>query len=81
MTWVTDFGGVSTVPEFLRLTVEIRDNTRGSYGQKLDKFENRDDGATAFVIDYVTVYQHNGCEPYIRSAADYPLLQEYNPGK
>lgn len=53
-TWATDFGGVSKVPAFLRLTCEIKPNGTGPYGQKLGEFDDNSE----FIIDYVKVYQN-----------------------
>lgn len=73
-TWRTDYRGVSTVPEFLRLTVEIRDPeyaVYGPYGQKIGAFENADDGANDFVIKDVKVFACDDFAPYVNSVQDF----------
>lgn len=69
--WATNYGGVSRVPQFLRLTVEIRENIYGPYAQKLGTFNNASDGSTDFIIDYVKVYQNDTFLPYIQSDSDF----------
>lgn len=69
--WATDAGGISRVPEFMRLTVEIRENGWGPYGQNIGKFKNADDGRNDFVIESVRVFQNKAFEPYIKSYDDY----------
>lgn len=73
-TWRTDYKDVSTVPEFLRLTVEIRDPeyaVYGPYGQKIGRFENAEDGSNDFVISRVKVYANDDFAPYINSEEDF----------
>ena len=65
--WATDKGGVSTVGEYLRLTVEIRDGKIGPYGQSLGKFENADDGSTDFCIKKVGVWQNDEFKEHIQN--------------
>lgn len=69
--WATDYGGVSQVPEFLRLTVEIRPNQWGPYAQKLGDFVNHTDGTNDFVIQDVKVYQNTEYEKSARTDADF----------
>lgn len=69
--WATDAGGVSKVPEYLRLTVEIRDGKIGPYGQTLGRFENHDDGSTDFAIKNVSVWQNDSYKESIRANSDY----------
>lgn len=56
--WASNYGGVSQVPEFLRLTVEIRPDQWGPYAQQLGDFENHNDGTNDFIIKNVKVYQN-----------------------
>lgn len=69
--WATNAGGVSCVPEFLRLTVEIRDNKVGPYGQQLGTFENRTDSSTDFAIKSVKVWQKDSYKPFIQSESNF----------
>lgn len=69
--WATDCGGVSRTPEFLRLTVEIRDKGLGPYGQHIGKFENHQDDTNDFVIQSVKVYQNAQFESEIKSIDDF----------
>lgn len=71
VVWATDYGGVSRVPEFLRLTVEIRDTGWGPYGQKIGKFENHNDGRNDFKIKNVTVYQNDNFKEHIKNPSDF----------
>lgn len=70
-TWSTNAGGVSCVPEFLRLTVEIRHTTSGPYGAKLGEFTATEANPDIFYIDTVKVYQHTDFLPHIQNAADF----------
>lgn len=70
----TDYRGVSTVPEFIRLTVEIRDPeyaVYGPYGQKIGRFENAADDTNDFVIKEVKIYANDDFAPYINSVDDF----------
>lgn len=69
--WKTSAGGVSRVPEYLRLTVEIRDTKYGPYRQKLGTFANASDGSTDFLIKSVKVWQNDAYTPYIQSLSDF----------
>jgi hypothetical protein len=69
--WATDAGGVSTVKEYLRLTVEVRDGKIGPYGQSLGKYENASDGSTDFYISRVSVWQNAEYEESICSNESY----------
>ena len=69
--WATDAGGVSTVKEYLRLTVEVRDGKIGPYGQSLGKYENASDGSTDFYISRVSVWQNAEYEDSICSNESY----------
>lgn len=76
--WATSYGGVSKVPEFLRLTVEIRDTTFGPYAQVLGKFENHDDNTNNFYIKSVKVWQNDSFLSAVKSPADYlDMKQEW----
>ena len=78
----TDYRGVSTVPEFIRLTVEIRDPeyaVYGPYGQKIGRFENADDDTNDFVIKEVKIYANDDFAPYINSVDDFTdMTAAYN---
>lgn len=69
--WATDAGGVSKVPEYMRLTVEIRNARYGPYAQEIGRFENREGGINDFTIKDVKVYQNKDYEPYIKNPDDY----------
>lgn len=69
--WATDAGGVSTVKEYLRLTVEVRDGKIGPYGQSLGNFANADDGSTDFLIKSVNVWQNSEYEEKICADGSY----------
>lgn len=69
--WASDYGNASKVPEYLRLTVEIRENGWGPYGQEIGTFKNHDDGTNDFVIKSVRVYQNENYEQFIKSHDDY----------
>ena len=73
--WKTSAGGVSRVPEYLRLTVEIRDTKYGPYRQKLGTFANASDGSTDFLIKSVRVWQNDAYTPYIQSLSDFKDLK------
>lgn len=66
VTWASDFGGVSKVPAFIRLTNEIRPNVTGPYAQKLGDFSEGD-----FYIDYVRVYQNVDYLDFIKTPDDF----------
>ena len=70
-TWQTNSGGVSRVPEHLRLTVEIRRTEFGPYGAKLGEFANTRANPSVFEIDYVKVYQHTDFLQSIRRPSDF----------
>lgn len=70
-TWTTDGGGVSQVPEFLRLTCEIRDNAYGAHGVKMKKFTSTKENPALFYVDYVNVYQNTDFLSSIKSDDDY----------
>lgn len=74
--WATDFGGVARVPEFLRLTVEIRDTYAGPYGQVLGTFSNADDGSNDFLIKSVNVWQNESFKSEIKSNDDYQDMKK-----
>lgn len=69
--WATNAGGVSRVPSYLRLTVEIRDDIYGPYGQKIGKFKNHFDGTNDFIIKKVKVYQNSDYIKKIKSESDF----------
>lgn len=69
--WATNYGGVSKTKEFLRLTVEIRDNNWGPYGQKIGKFSNSYGDKNDFVIQDVKIYQNKNFEKFIKSKDDF----------
>lgn len=69
--WATDAGDVSRVPSFLRLTVEIRGDVLGPYGQKLGAFENRTDGSTDFEVKSVKVWQKESYKEHIKQDSDF----------
>ena len=68
--WATNAGGVSKVPEFLRLTNEVRHGT-GPYGVKLKEFSSTEENPGMFCIDWVHVYQNTAYEPFIQSDSDF----------
>lgn len=71
--YASDFGGVSRVPEFLRLTAEIREGGKwGPHGYKLKALKNTKEDPAKFYIDYVKVYQNTTYEPFIQSDSDFP---------
>lgn len=67
--WASDAGGVSKVPEYLRLTVEIRDGKIGPYAQALGNFENGE--GTDFSIKSVNVWQNENYKASIKANSDY----------
>lgn len=69
--WQTDAGGVSRVPSYLRLTVEIRRSEFGPYGAKLGEFANTRENPSVFEIDYVKVYQHTDFLKSIHRPSDF----------
>lgn len=69
--WASDLGGVCRVPEYMRLTVEIRDQGYGPYGEDIGYFENHDDGTNDFVIKSVKVYQNEDYKEAIESPENY----------
>lgn len=69
--WASNYGGVSQVPEFLRLTVEIRPNQWGPYAQELGDFVNHADGTNDFIIQNVRVCQNTDFEECARTDADF----------
>jgi beta-glucanase (GH16 family) len=78
LLWMTGVGGISQVPEFLRLTCEITRGAWGPYGQPLGPFEATKDDPAEFLIDYVRIYQHPDFEKFIKSPEDFkqPLLAQ-----
>ncbi|MDR3344455.1 MAG: glycoside hydrolase family 16 protein [Oscillospiraceae bacterium] len=74
--WKTGAGGVSQVPEFLRLTCEVRRTGSAPYGQKLGAFTATKDSPAEFNIDYVRIYQHTDFLSSIKAPGDFkqPLL-------
>lgn len=69
--WATDYAGVSKVPEFMRLTVEIKGDDIGPYAQRLGEFVNREDGGNDFFIRSVNVWQNSDYVPHIKATSDY----------
>lgn len=69
--WATNYGGVSQVAQFLRLTVEIRDAKYGPYGQKIGTFKNADDDSNDFCIKSVNVWQKEEYKASIAAEADF----------
>jgi hypothetical protein len=69
--WATNFGGVSRVAEFLRLTVEIRTGGTGPYGQHIGQFDNAHGEGNEFRIRSVKVYQNQRYKPAIKTPADF----------
>lgn len=74
--WASNYGGVSTVPEVLRLTVEIRPDAWGPYGQQLGAFENHSDGTNDFIIKEVKAYQNNSYVGSVKSDDDYKDMEK-----
>lgn len=68
--WATNAGGVSKVPEYLRLTNEIRDGV-GPYGIRMKDFTATEENPGIFYIDWIHVYQNTAYEPYIKSVSDF----------
>lgn len=69
--WATNYGGVAKTKEFLRLTVEIRDQGYGPYGQKIGQFSNSYGDKNDFVIKQVKIYQNKAFEQYIKASDDF----------
>lgn len=68
-TWATDAGGVSKVPAFVRLTVEIDCGDKyGPHGAKIGAFKGK---GSEFCVDYVKVYQNINWKPYERQPSDF----------
>lgn len=79
--WATDYAGVSKVPEYMMLTVEINSNTYGPYGQKMGYFENRKDDGNNFYIKSVNVWQNESYEQFIQSPDEFEdMTQSYTIG-
>ena len=80
--WRTGAGGVSQVPEFLRLTCEIRRGETGPYGQPLGVFDATRENPHEYLIDYVRIYQHTDFLSSVKSVNDLkqpwhaPLLEK-----
>ncbi len=74
--WASDDGGVSKVAQYLKLTVEIRENKIGPYGQKLGGFENSSDGSTDFSIRKVSVWQNENFKSHIMSDGSYQDMKK-----
>lgn len=76
--WATDYAGVSKVPEYMMLTVEIKGDEYGPYGQKLGNFENRTDNGNNFYVKSVKVWQNESYKASIKSINDFDdKEQEY----
>jgi len=73
--WQTNVGGVSRVPSYLRLTVEIRRQELGPYAAKLGEFTNTRANPSVFEIDYVKVWQHEDFLKHVRQPEDFPKLK------
>lgn len=73
--WASDFGGVSRVPEFLRLTCEIRHGW-GPHGMELKEFDATTENPAEFYVDYVQVYQNTEYESSIQSDDDFEDMSE-----
>lgn len=69
--WATDYAGVSKVPQYMMLTVEINSNAIGPYGQKLGYFDNRSDDGNNFYIKSVNVWQNESYKQFIKSPDDF----------
>lgn len=74
-TWKTDKGGVSSVPEFLRFTCEIR-HGYGPHGVKLKEFNSTAENPAKFYVDYVKVYQNTDYLQHIKSDDDFTGLYD-----
>ncbi len=71
-TWATDAGGVSTVKEFLRFTVEIDAGDKyGPHGQKIGIFIHDNSENDDFMVDYIKVYQNENYEEFIKDDSEY----------
>ena len=55
----SSFGGVSKVPEYLLLTVEVGGSGGRAGSSWAGKAPARDAETTDFIVDYVRVYQSN----------------------
>lgn len=77
-TWATNAGGVSSVPEFLKLSVEIRSGAVGPYGQQIGEFQSKDDGSTDFCVKSVKVWQNESYKQYINSEDDFKDSRDTN---
>lgn len=73
--WASNYGGVSQVPEFLRLTVEIRPEQWGPYSQQIGDFVNHSDGTNDFIIKEVKVYQNKNYTDFIKSDDDFKDME------
>lgn len=67
----TNFGGVSRVPEYIKLTVEIRTGVKGPYGEEIGEFVNNSNEINDFVIKEVNVWQNDNYLKDIKSYDDY----------
>ncbi|MDR1928407.1 MAG: glycoside hydrolase family 16 protein, partial [Oscillospiraceae bacterium] len=70
-TWSSNGGGISQVPAFLRLTVEVRRTEYGPYSQPLGLFASTEENPAVFEIDYVKVYQNTAHLPLIKAPTDF----------
>lgn len=70
--WASDAGGVSKAPEYLRLTVEIRDGKIGPYAQAFGNFENGE--GTDFSIKSVNVWQNGNYKASIKANSDWASI-------
>ncbi len=75
--WASNYGGVSQVPEILRLTVEIRPEQWGPYGQQIGDFVNHTDGTNDFIIKDVKVYQNKDYTDFIKSDDDFKDMEVF----
>lgn len=74
--WASDYGDVCRVPEYLRLTVEIRDSLYGPYGEEIALFRNHEDGRNDFVIQDVKVYQNSDYLASVENTNEYRDLKK-----
>lgn len=74
--WQTNAGGVSRVPSYLRLTVEIRRKETGPYGATLGAFANTRETPSVFEIDYVKVWQHKDFLDAVRAPDDFREIRQ-----
>lgn len=63
------------MPEFLRLTVEIRPEQWGPYSQQIGDFVNHTDGTNDFIIKEVKVYQNKDYTDFIKSDDDFKDME------